>query len=47
MGTASHGQGTARILQESEEAGAFSALAMGLTALAMALLLPAVSRLVM
>jgi predicted murein hydrolase (TIGR00659 family) len=47
MGTASHGQGTARILQESEEAGAFSALAMGLTALAMALLLPALSRLIM
>jgi putative effector of murein hydrolase len=42
MGTASHGQGTARILQESEEAGAFSALAMGLTALFMALLFPAV-----
>jgi predicted murein hydrolase (TIGR00659 family) len=47
MGTASHGQGTARILQESEEAGAFSALAMGLTALAMALLLPVASRLVL
>jgi predicted murein hydrolase (TIGR00659 family) len=46
MGTASHGQGTARILQESEEAGAFSALAMGLTALTMAVLLPAVSRLI-
>jgi predicted murein hydrolase (TIGR00659 family) len=46
MGTASHGQGTARILQESEEAGAFSALAMGLTALAMAMLMPAVSRLI-
>lgn len=45
MGTASHGQGTARILQESEEAGAMSALAMGLTALAMALVLPAVARL--
>jgi predicted murein hydrolase (TIGR00659 family) len=46
MGTASHGQGTARILQESEEAGAFSALAMGLTALAMALLLPVLWKLV-
>ena len=46
MGTASHGQGTARILQESEEAGAFSALAMGLTALAMALLLPLLWKLV-
>jgi predicted murein hydrolase (TIGR00659 family) len=47
MGTASHGQGTARILQESEEAGAFSALAMGLAALAMALLLPVASRLIL
>ena len=47
MGTASHGQGTARMLQESEEAGAFSALAMGLTALTMAVLLPAVSRLIL
>jgi predicted murein hydrolase (TIGR00659 family) len=46
MGTTSHGQGTARILQETEEAGAFSAVAMGLTALAMAVLLPAVSRLI-
>jgi hypothetical protein len=46
MGTTSHGQGTARILQETEEAGAFSAVAMGLTALAMAMLLPAVSRLI-
>jgi predicted murein hydrolase (TIGR00659 family) len=47
MGTASHGQGTARILQESEEAGAFSALAMGLTALAMALLLPVLWKLIL
>jgi predicted murein hydrolase (TIGR00659 family) len=47
MGTASHGQGTARMLQESEEGGAFSALAMGLTALTMALLLPAVARVVL
>jgi len=47
MGTASHGQGTARILQESEEAGAFSALAMGLTALAMALLLPVLWKLML
>lgn len=47
MGTASHGQGTARILQEGEEAGAFSALAMGLTALTMALVLPAVARLIL
>jgi predicted murein hydrolase (TIGR00659 family) len=47
MGTTSHGQGTARILQESEEAGAFSALAMGLAALMMAIVLPAVSRLIL
>jgi putative effector of murein hydrolase len=40
MGVASHGQGTARILQESEEAGAFSGIAMGLTALAMAVAMP-------
>jgi predicted murein hydrolase (TIGR00659 family) len=46
MGTVSHGQGTARILQECEEAGAFSALAMGFTALMMAMVLPAVSRLI-
>jgi predicted murein hydrolase (TIGR00659 family) len=45
MGTASHGQGTARILQESEEAGAFSSLAMGLTALLMAAAVPVVARL--
>jgi predicted murein hydrolase (TIGR00659 family) len=47
MGTTSHGQGTARMLQESEEAGAFSALAMGLTALMMAVLLPAMSRVIL
>ena len=45
MGVTSHGQGTARILQESEEAGAFAALAMGLTALGMAVLLPLLARL--
>jgi predicted murein hydrolase (TIGR00659 family) len=45
MGVTSHGQGTARILQESEEAGAFAALAMGLTALGMAVLLPLFARL--
>jgi predicted murein hydrolase (TIGR00659 family) len=47
MGTTSHGQGTARILQESEEAGAFAGLAMGLTALGMAILLPLLARLVL
>ena len=40
IGTASHGIGTARALQVSEVAGAFSGLAMGLTALATAILLP-------
>ena len=44
MGTASHGQGTARILQESEEAGAVSAIAMGLTALMMAVVMPLLAR---
>ncbi|MFQ5754826.1 MAG: LrgB family protein [Acidiferrobacterales bacterium] len=41
MGVASHGIGTARAFQESEQAGAFSGLAMGLNALATAILLPA------
>ena len=36
---------TARILQEDEEAGAFGGLAMGLTALGMAILLPLAARL--
>jgi len=45
MGTASHGIGTARALQVSEVAGAFSGLAMGLNALATALLLPVLWRL--
>ncbi|MEM1040446.1 MAG: LrgB family protein [Pseudomonadota bacterium] len=40
MGTASHGIGTARALQVNEIAGAFSGLAMGLNALATAMLLP-------
>ena len=40
IGTASHGIGTARALQEHETAGAFSGLAMGLAALSMSLLLP-------
>ena len=42
LGTASHGIGTARALQESEVAGAFSGLAMGLNALATAIILPLV-----
>jgi len=40
MGTASHGIGTAQALQVSQVAGAFSGLAMGLNALATAILLP-------
>jgi putative effector of murein hydrolase len=45
LGTASHGIGTARALSVNAEAGAFSALAMGLNALGTALLLPLVWRL--
>jgi predicted murein hydrolase (TIGR00659 family) len=44
MGTASHGQGTARALQESEEAGAISAIAMGITALIMAGAMPLIAK---
>lgn len=44
LGVTSHGIGTARALQVSEVAGAFSALAMGLNALATALLLPLLYR---
>lgn len=40
MGTAAHGIGTARAFQESETSGAFSGIAMGLGALATALLVP-------
>lgn len=40
IGTASHGIGTARALQLGETCGAFSGLAMGLNAVATALLLP-------
>jgi predicted murein hydrolase (TIGR00659 family) len=40
IGVASHGIGTARAFQINEVAGAFSGLAMGLNALATALLLP-------
>lgn len=42
LGMASHGIGTARAFQESEQAGAFAALAMGLNGLMTALLLPVV-----
>jgi predicted murein hydrolase (TIGR00659 family) len=47
IGTASHGIGTARALQVNEVAGAFSGLAMGLNALATAIILPLLWRLVM
>ena len=40
LGVASHGIGTARAFQVSEEMGAFAGLAMGLTALLTALLVP-------
>jgi predicted murein hydrolase (TIGR00659 family) len=40
IGTASHGIGTAHAMQISQVAGAFSGLAMGLNALATAILLP-------
>ena len=40
LGTAAHGIGTARAFQESEEAGAFSGLAMGLCGLVTAVLFP-------
>jgi len=42
MGLASHGIGTARAFQESEQTGAFAALAMGLNGLVTAALLPPV-----
>jgi putative effector of murein hydrolase len=40
MGTASHGIGTARALAETETAGAFAGLAMGLNGVVTALLVP-------
>lgn len=43
LGTAAHGIGTARAFQVSEEMGAFSGLAMGLSALFSAVVLPAVA----
>jgi len=42
IGIAAHGIGTARAFQESEQMGAFAALAMGLNGLTTALLLPMV-----
>lgn len=46
MGTAAHGLGTARAIAVNATAGAFSGMAMGLNALATALLLPLLWRLV-
>lgn len=46
IGVAAHGIGTARAFQVNEVAGAFSGLAMGLNALATAILLPLLYRLV-
>jgi len=47
LGTASHGIGTARAFAVREVAGAFAGLAMGLNALATALLLPLIASLVL
>ena len=43
LGTIAHGIGTARAFQESEEAGAFAGLAMGLSALFNAVVLPSLA----
>lgn len=43
LGTIAHGIGTARAFQESEESGAFAGLAMGLSALLNAVLLPSLA----
>ena len=45
MGLASHGIGTARAFQESEQTGAFAGLGMGLNALMTAVLVPVLYRL--
>lgn len=47
LGVASHGIGTARAFQVSEEMGAFSGLAMGLAALLTALVVPVLARLLL
>ena len=47
LGSIAHGIGTARAFQESEEAGAFAGLAMGLSALLNALLLPSLAALLL
>ncbi len=47
LGTIAHGIGTARALQESDEAGAFAGLAMGLSALFSAVALPVLATLLL
>lgn len=47
LGTIAHGIGTARAFQESEETGAFAGLAMGLSALFSALVLPSLAGLLL
>ena len=46
MGLASHGIATARAFQESDTAGTFAGLAMGLNAITTAILVPIMLRLV-
>jgi putative effector of murein hydrolase len=46
MGLASHGIATARAFQESDTTGTFAGLAMGLNAVATAVLVPIVLRLI-
>jgi predicted murein hydrolase (TIGR00659 family) len=46
LGTASHGQGTARALQEGDTHGAFAGLAMGIAALGMSLALPIIWKII-
>ena len=47
LGVASHGLGTARAFELGETAGAFAGLGMGLNAVATALLVPALMRLLL
>jgi putative effector of murein hydrolase len=47
VGIAAHGIGTARAFQVNEVAGAFAGMGMGLSALATALLVPAVVKLLL
>ena len=45
IGVASHGIGTARAFENSEEAGAFSGLGMGLNGILTAILIPILAKL--